>query len=748
MAKDPKKPALTTQGEILQEAKELKRLLENIPQIGTPKVLEGLDKYGEHVRKAGADLEALSAHLVGLREQMEEASKGTTDATAALQGLDLQSELLITRLTGVRKATNATFIEAFGQALKNTKSLGAAMGQMAETAQETFTTWNVGIAMARKFAEGTALLTMSLESATAGFAKATGTGNKYKDVIRAAEFRNRRYGISADDAAKATGALVGGFSEFLMMSEDAQKNLTTTVSSFEAIGVNAETTVKFLEAVTRTTGKTGQEAERLQKSIMGTAKAFGDDLNKVMEETAALMPKLAIHGNNMERVLDNLYSASKRTGFAMGDIVGMAEQFDTFDTAADAAGNLNAVLGQMGGAPLIDTMQILEETDPAKRMQLFSDAIEQSVGNFEDLGYYQQRAIANAMGLGVEETRRLMLQEEETSAMDAALAKRGLGEEEMLEMQKQGRDLMIEMKILAMQFAVALQPAVDALKFVIGGMSDLLGKFPKGFMGGVGKLIAGGTLAVAGAWITGKAIRGMLSRLVSVPQMAALNSIAATSTSTSIATGKMATDFTMMMIRQGLLPGRSAAGIRGATPRILPPTAAAGASTAAIAGGVAAGFAGFAMAKMAWDTVQAEKDVAKKKKRGMLGALGLGAGGLLGAGLLGLGVLSGPLGWGVMAALAGGGALAGAHAGGMAEGGIVTRPTPTVVGEGGQNEAVVPLPNGRSIPVSFGGGDGGFNALSAKLDKVIAAIENNVPVLVKGDLEAAGFMQGSRVAVS
>ena len=122
------------------------------------------------------------------------------------------------------------------------------------------------------------------------------------------------------------------------------------------------------------------------------------------------MPKLAIHGQNLEGVFNNLYSASKRTGMGMSEIVSFAEQFDTFDSAAQAAGNLNAVLGQMGGAPLVDTMQILEETDPAKRMQLFSDAIQQSVGDFEQLGYYQQKAIANTMGMSVEETRRILLQ--------------------------------------------------------------------------------------------------------------------------------------------------------------------------------------------------------------------------------------------------------------------------------------------------------------------------------------------------
>ena len=42
-----------------------------------------------------------------------------------------------------------------------------------------------------------------------------------------------------------------------------------------------------------------------------------------------------------------------------------------------------------------------------------------------------------------------------------------------------------------------------------------------------------------------------------------------------------------------------------------------------------------------------------------------------------------------------------------AKGGIVTKPTHALIGEGGMNEAVVPLPNGRSIPVDLGKNKGG-----------------------------------------
>jgi phage-related minor tail protein len=44
---------------------------------------------------------------------------------------------------------------------------------------------------------------------------------------------------------------------------------------------------------------------------------------------------------------------------------------------------------------------------------------------------------------------------------------------------------------------------------------------------------------------------------------------------------------------------------------------------------------------------------------------------------------------------------------GFANGGLVTGPTMAMVGEGRFNEAIVPLPNGKSIPVEMNGGAGG-----------------------------------------
>ena len=76
-------------------------------------------------------------------------------------------------------------------------------------------------------------------------------------------------------------------------------------------------------------------------------------------------------------------------------------------------------------------------------------------------------------------------------------------------------------------------------------------------------------------------------------------------------------------------------------------------------------------------------------------ATGMPAGALMGGGGEGGGGGGGLLGF-----------LSGLFGGGgekkMAKGGIVTKPTRALIGEGGMNEAVVPLPDGKSIPIDMG----------------------------------------------
>lgn len=61
----------------------------------------------------------------------------------------------------------------------------------------------------------------------------------------------------------------------------------------------------------------------------------------------------------------------------------------------------------------------------------------------------------------------------------------------------------------------------------------------------------------------------------------------------------------------------------------------------------------------------------------------------------------------------------------FADGGVVNKPTLGLVGEGKYNEAIVPLPDGRSIPVDFRGGDDRLSKMMGKGQSGVAAPQMN-----------------------
>ena len=88
----------------------------------------------------------------------------------------------------------------------------------------------------------------------------------------------------------------------------------------------------------------------------------------------------------------------------------------------------------------------------------------------------------------------------------------------------------------------------------------------------------------------------------------------------------------------------------------------------------------------------------------------------------------------------------------FSSGGIVKRPTIGLVGEGGQNEAVVPLPDGKAIPVKMQGGDGErtivirnewtINTLDATgFDQMLASRKPTIDGMMADSLARAGLVR-------
>ena len=74
----------------------------------------------------------------------------------------------------------------------------------------------------------------------------------------------------------------------------------------------------------------------------------------------------------------------------------------------------------------------------------------------------------------------------------------------------------------------------------------------------------------------------------------------------------------------------------------------------------------------------------------------------------------------------------------FANGGIASSPTMGLVGEGRYNEAIIPLPDGKSVPVQMSGGSGGGSEVAALLKELIMVVKEG------GDI----YMDGAKVGKS
>ena len=376
---------------------------------------------------------------------------------------------------------------------------------MGETLAETMSAQNVATSIATKFAEGTMLMATAIDSATAGFAKATGLGKTFNSQIIALEASNRKFGVSASESAASFESLVGGLSGFTLMGEDVQSALATEVAQLSELGVSAADTTGVFESLTRTFGFTATESIELTKQTETLAQELGISLGEAVGNLNAALPQLAsLSANQVGPAFEALQKRAVETGLAVNDLVSIAERFDTFDEAASAAGNLNAVLGTQ----MFDTMGLLEAQleGPDAVIEQLRQGLLGSVGSFEELTVFQRKAIANASGLNEEEIRGLFNSKEVTEEQKKQADER----EKNL---KAAMDLKAELMALVAEMSVALQPLLQLAKKIVSVFAEIV-KAIKGVMGEgtIGNIGAAAVMVTGGALIA-KGVSAAMSKL-------------------------------------------------------------------------------------------------------------------------------------------------------------------------------------------------------------------------------------------
>lgn len=297
------------------------------------------------------------------------------------------------------------------------------------------------------------------------------------------------------EAMKAVSAQMTNFSD---ISKKIQPVIANQAGLFNRLGVSSQTTGEIIEIGMRQMGLSGKEALNMQKQVAAAATTLGIPVSKMMDDFKGTMPKLAKFGKQAKKEFLKLAAISKKTGIGVDKLMDSMGKFDTIDGAAEAAGNLAAVLGLNINA--MDMMSMSE----AERAQHIKEQLEMSGKQFDNMNKMEKMAAAEAMGMDVATFQKFMEGKSDAMAQASEDAQKAQGDEFKLTKLATASET-------AAQKATKLKEKQALLtKGQASAMGGLIDKYYE-WMGALGKIGGVITLVIGAIGGLGSLFLGMLA---------------------------------------------------------------------------------------------------------------------------------------------------------------------------------------------------------------------------------------------
>jgi hypothetical protein len=402
--------------------------------------------------------------LLNLKEQLEISGK-----------LGQQTKDIISATMGISARWKETFfgklLDKDGDSVKNMKAISASI-------KDTVNIQNIVGSTLMKIQEATIQAFFAYDSAAASLAKVAGANKQLQGVLENTSRGATAYGISFVQAGRALEGLYTNLNTFTNLNAGAAQQLTISVAKLDRLGISSAESAKQIGTLTQIMGMSEVQAGKTSEELAGLALAIGKSPQQVAQDFAGASNRLAAYGNNMVNVFKDLEIQSKATGVAVNDLISIAEKFQTFEGAAQAAGKLNAALG--GG--FINSMELLEASaeNPAKAIDLLRTRLDDAGLAFNQMSFYEQKMIADAAGFKTIEEASRVLSMSNAEAERAARADAERANEQKLLNDAVQRSIPIQEKLqlLMANFAITMGPVVDIVSGFITSITWLIDNVP------------------------------------------------------------------------------------------------------------------------------------------------------------------------------------------------------------------------------------------------------------------------------
>jgi len=402
--------------------KEVERNLQNAERQagGVGKLLE---KFAGRLPVIGGSL----TKLLGQKENLATLGAGLTRAAATMGGvMGPAVGALGSAVTGLASAITLGASAVFG--------LLAAAGKMA----------------------------LEFDNLSKEIGRTTGFGDKFNNTLQEGYKATLSSGVSMKEYAQALSGLTSSFSGFNPNAAQTIEHLASTASRLEKLGVATETSAKLMDHFHRAMGVSAESAADMTAQLVMMGREVGITTSKMASDFQASAGIIARYGNNNMKVFKQLAAQAKATGLEMGSLLGMVEQFDHFDTAAEAASKLNAVLGTQ-----LSTIELMNMNE-SERIDMIKQQVQASVGNFDSLDKFTKMYVTQAIGAkNVADAQRLMnMSMAERNALAAGQKEQADIQAELAEATAALVPLMTKLKIVGIQLFMMFEPLIKGMSVI------------------------------------------------------------------------------------------------------------------------------------------------------------------------------------------------------------------------------------------------------------------------------------------
>jgi hypothetical protein len=298
---------------------------------------ERLSVYAEIVKRSNRDTETKAKILKSIERQQKKNTKATEKATEAEKEQAEAVESVVENLTGflgVSRSVEKSLISQTKKVLSNAESYEKLQDEL----KETLKVGNLAYSGLAKSLQTTILLAgksfAEYEEGITSFNRITGMTDMFGASITEAAVQFRQFGVTSGDVSQSL-AILGQAFPLNELGESAA-SVASQFALYEKFGVSAQASSAAFTDLTRSLGRSNEEALRSISNIGELGRQLGVGAGALVEDFAQALPRLAIYGNQAEKIFRNVATTSAKLGLSTADIIDLAEGFQTFESSAQA----------------------------------------------------------------------------------------------------------------------------------------------------------------------------------------------------------------------------------------------------------------------------------------------------------------------------------------------------------------------------------------------------------------------------